>query len=656
MDIGNIIDFLSPITFEQGGGLEPLPIFFFALICGIFIFTIIATKLNANAKNWETNWTRDQNKKITKLDIEQGSVIDLSQLIATKSEKVADVMPGIILIIGLLGTFIGLGLALDKASAILGSANPDSMNDSMAQLMGMMEGLGTKFKTSTWGLMAFLLLKSILGAMDYEHKRLRWCSEKINTELEKSRNDKQEKDLSFQSSLLDTIVQLESGIIGSQNNQLDQVTNNHKEKLAAGESSTHSLIMKMEEVFSKQEQLMNNQLLIMKELSEKQNNLFITKTDDVSKKFFTLLDELKQSGINNSSSLNDSLTTLHRLFSSQHSESISKISENHQQSLEVLKNTIEESRLSRQAMERFVNENSRTVESLQNSAENMSKASSEMGGSAAKLQTVINELSRKMTELLQKLKDDLGGTIQNMDKSFSGNMAEMTSNLGKTIEDMNESFKNNMTEMTSNLNHATSDISNAVNHLSSEVGTTMDNVSENIRKAMEMQTKSMTLFSTMTQALEEKVTAMTGLVNKLSEDILDGLAKISESNRSVVSLNKKYNTSTEQVQALVQAISDTANNVKENISIVKDFKESIKDLVLFNSNTNELLARLDNSNKEVSELIKVLDNKPDSSVEIISKLEKIYDSLSDLTSLEKSKSNASDIVAKLDEIKNKIGS
>ena len=163
MEITNIISFLNPITIEQStGNIEPLPLFFFTLILIVFLVTVISTKLNAKTESWEKNWLIDQNKKISKLDIEQGSVIDLSQLIATKSEKVADVMPGIILIIGLLGTFIGLGLALDKASSILGSANPDSMNDSMAQLMGMMEGLGTKFKTSTWGLMAFLLLKGIL--------------------------------------------------------------------------------------------------------------------------------------------------------------------------------------------------------------------------------------------------------------------------------------------------------------------------------------------------------------------------------------------------------------------------------------------------------------------------------------------------------------
>ncbi|WP_118788670.1 hypothetical protein [Haemophilus haemolyticus] len=683
MEITNIISFLNPITIEQStGNIEPLPLFFFTLILIVFLVTVISTKLNAKTESWEKNWLRDQNKKISKLDIEQGSVIDLSQLIATKSEKVADVMPGIILIIGLLGTFIGLGLALDKASSILGSANPDSMNDSMAQLMGMMEGLGTKFKTSTWGLMAFLLLKGILGGIGYEHKRLVWCSEKINAELEALRNSKQEKDDKFHSSLIASINKLEMEVTTSQSNHSESISSllveNHKDKQELDKNSTNSLLDKMEEIFSKQERLIDKQINVMNQLSIKQNELLTNLTTNISGLFSNLFSELKLAGNKNSEILNNSLKSLNKtlseqlvsqhdeltglvskhhtekqkidneanksllnaterlnkqlsqqhhslseLFSRQHTESLDKLTENHQQSLNILKDTIHESKLSREAMERFVNENSKTVESLQNSASNMSEASSQMGDSASKLQAVIDSLSINMTDLMEKLNKDLGGTIENMDQSFSGNMAEMTSNLGETIRDMNDSFKVNMTEMTMNLNQATSDISHAVNHLSSEVGATMDNVSNNIKEAMDMQTKSQVLFSSMADALQEEVTEMTGLVNKLSNDILSGLAKISESNRNVASLNKKYNTSTEQIEELINAVTNTVNNVKDNIDVVNSFKLSIKDLVLSNSNINDLVSKIDSNSKELGKLITVANDKSGSYSNIVTKLDEI---------------------------------
>lgn len=73
----------------------------------------------------------------------------------------AEIMPGILLILGLLGTFLGLSMALNKASSILIDANSAAgMDSAMSNLMGMMEGLGTKFKTST-GNNSILISKNI---------------------------------------------------------------------------------------------------------------------------------------------------------------------------------------------------------------------------------------------------------------------------------------------------------------------------------------------------------------------------------------------------------------------------------------------------------------------------------------------------------------
>lgn len=632
MELKNIINFLTPINIEESPiNIEPLALFFFVLILIVFFTTLISTLINAKKDSWEKNWLRFQNKKTSKLDIEQNSVIDLSQLIATKSEKVADVIPGIILIIGLLGTFIGLGLALDKASSILGSANFNSMNDtnnSMEQLMGMMEGLGTKFKTSTWGLIAFLLLKGIFGWIGYEHKRLVWCSEKINAELEALRKRKQEKDEKFHSSLITSINKLEKEVTTSQSNNSESIysllVKNHRDKQELDKNSTNSLLEKMEEIFSKQENLIDKQINVMNQLSIKKNESLTNITTNISELFSNLFSELKLATNQNSKTLNDSILNamerlnkqlseqhynLNKLFSHQHTENLDRLTENHQQTLNILEGSIHESKLSREAIERFVNENSKTVEGLQNSASNMSEASSKMGDSASKLQAVIDSLSTNMTVLMEKLNKDLGGTIENMDQSFSRNMAVMTSNLGETIKDMNDSFKINMAQMTTNLNQATSDISHAVNHLSSEVGTTMDNVSSNIKEAMDMQTKSQALFSSMAGALQEEVTEMTGLVNKLSNDILSGLAKISESNRNVSILNKRYNASADQIEALIDIVNNTVNNVKENIDVINSFKLSIKDLVLSNSNINDLVSKIDDNTKELSKLITATNGK-----------------------------------------------
>ena len=142
--------------------IDAIQITFGLLIFGPLFVTIFMVRRDATPTRWESHWNGStQNDKSDDLDAGHGSVTDICHVVATKSEQMAEIMPGILLIIGLLGTFLGLGLALNKASTILVEANGGSgMDDAMVNLMGMMQGLGTKFKTSTWGILAFLALKS----------------------------------------------------------------------------------------------------------------------------------------------------------------------------------------------------------------------------------------------------------------------------------------------------------------------------------------------------------------------------------------------------------------------------------------------------------------------------------------------------------------
>ena len=658
MIISEIISFLNPITKNSSGEIESLPIFFFILIGAVFIGTIIAVKLNAKIENWKNNWQQDKN--LAQLDIEQGSVMELSQLISTKSEKVADVMPGIILIIGLLGTFIGLGLALDKASLILGSANAESMDNSMAQLMGMMEGLGTKFKTSTWGLISFLLLKLILGTMGYENQRLKWCSEQTNAQLIASRDKKQTESEHFQQSLLNSIQTLEKEVVSSQFTHSDSLqnllSNSHQAEQDLTKQSNTSLLSKLDETFNKAETLRNQHLQSMSDLfiqsigelktqlsssifnlknevtKEQKTNadLFVKSIGELktqlSSSIFNLKDEVTKEQKTNADLFGQAIEkmnkALQQTLNQQHHENLTQSSEKHQQSIETLEQTITESRLSREAMERFVEGNAKTAQDLQRSAQEMSNASSSMGESAGKLQNVIDQLTEDMGQLMGQLKNDLGGTIENMDHSFSKNMLGMTESLTETIQNMNQSFRTNMTEMTQNLNRATQDISEAVNSLSQSVNHTMNEVSSNISKSMDLQIKSQLQFSSMTGALEEKVTAMTTLVERLSDDILSGLDKISESNRNMSNLNKRYNHSSEQIDTLI-------NSVKTNIDLVEDFKKSIKDFVLSNNQLNQLTAEINLSNKNTTQLVSNLSTKFNSE-SIVDKLTQVKNELTSL--------------------------
>ena len=172
---------------------ELLQMSFFAFIWSATILTALMVALQAKPKGWENKW-RGGNLESSALQADHGSVHDLSETVSTTAEKIAGIMPGMLLVVGLLGTFLGLGMALDHASTILqksGNASVGAMGGAMQDLTAMMQGLGTKFKTSTWGIMAFILLKVWDLLLGYESRRLAWCIGKVKEQLEQSRQQRE---------------------------------------------------------------------------------------------------------------------------------------------------------------------------------------------------------------------------------------------------------------------------------------------------------------------------------------------------------------------------------------------------------------------------------------------------------------------------------
>lgn len=225
MNINEFIAFLVP-------QLEPLQLSFFTLIVAMFFGTIISTHLNAKGASWGKNWNNGTPDDLSDdLDIDHGSVTDLWQAVATKSEKMAEIMPGMLLVVGLLGTFLGLGLALNHASNILGQSNALSAGDasnSMQDLMSMMQGLGTKFKTSTWGITFFLLLKVWSSWLGFEEKRLTWVIRKVKAELEHRKAQEQEMEFNKQQTLFTQINQAAGQIVHGFTQNLEKLSESQK--------------------------------------------------------------------------------------------------------------------------------------------------------------------------------------------------------------------------------------------------------------------------------------------------------------------------------------------------------------------------------------------------------------------------------------------
>lgn len=184
MTLNELTEFLLPEL------SDPLQLGALLTISLLLCYTIIMTHRAARPASWEKKWNGGTpDDKDDDLDIEHGSVTDLWHAVATSHEKLAEIMPGLLLVVGLLGTFIGLGMALNNASHLLGQSEVITSN-SMDDLMQLLNNLGNKFKTSTWGIAGFIILKAWSEAIRFDEKRLTWVIGKVKSEIESRKNEK----------------------------------------------------------------------------------------------------------------------------------------------------------------------------------------------------------------------------------------------------------------------------------------------------------------------------------------------------------------------------------------------------------------------------------------------------------------------------------
>lgn len=218
----------------------------------------------------------------------------------------------------------------------------------------------------------------------------------------------------------------------------------------------------------------------------------------------------------------------------------------------------------------------------------MAHAAQEMGDSAGDLQAAIGDFRSGITDMLGTVKNDLGSTINQMGASFSQNMDSISTSMA----------------------NATDGISHAVSDLSQNVGTTMSEVRVSIDQSMKTQRDAQREFMITSETLNEKVIAMTKLVDDLREQIVNGLTAVSSSNRQVASLNNRYAGMTESGEKSALAIEALVNQlqvmqqhsplqpgmdiINAGISQLVRSIESLRDEMLSSADASTAISALDN--------------------------------------------------------------
>ena len=470
---GELIDFLLP-SFN-----DPLQVGFLLIISVMIVYTTISAHLAARPASWERKWNRGTpDRDEDDLDIEHGSVTDLWHAVATSSEKLAEIMPGMLLVVGLLGTFLGLGMALNHASTILGQSN--ALADSMGDLLSMLQGLGTKFKTSTWGIMGFVLLKIWSEVTRFDEKRLIWVIDKVKVELDRRARERQAVEESRQRELFQQISRASAHIVDGISAAVSQADRSQQHLLTVIHGTLTHTHGEVKETLS----LANDRVL----------QSLDTVRETLSQGFDRVDHTLLRTHAEMESSLLSSTGTVHG--------TLTTIQQAQQSSSEVLA--------------RFSQGTQEIVQQMADAAKVMASGAGKVSSAAHGLETVVHDFGSEFRTVLDDVRRDLSNAI--------GTMSERSAS---TLKEGSEKLES-----------ATREISEALGVLSENVKDTMGQVETSIGQALAIQKKSSSEFTVSAETLNEQIGATTLSTRQLGEDIKAGLRSVAEAGQQMRGIGK----------------------------------------------------------------------------------------------------------------------
>lgn len=671
--IKDIVEFLTP-------ALEPIQIVFFTVIALGVVLSVLLVKLKANAESWQRKWEGEElDTTPTGLEVEHGSISELSQAVATPAEKLAGMMPGLLLIVGLLGTFLGLGLALDKASSILQSSGSSvgAMDDSMQNLMAMMQGLGTKFKTSTWGIIAFILLKVWESWNGFEERRLKWCINKMKGELGQAREMREQEkqaseerlDLSLMGSsqlIVDALAaqtDVMKMAMEQQNLQARQIHKVWEQKfetvksglgaLQAGnkvmvnqavklnEAQVESLKERFAELQALQKQLAADadgqhtardaaHIAAMKQgfaemladhrtlahQAEQRENAHL---EAMTVAFAGLQDSHQAAADRANEQQKSHAETLEQGFASlvagnkQFAQDAAERGATLLQAVEPISAIASDTRSTNDLLAGFTEKSRENQEAMQKAGETMGKAAAQVGSAADGLAAVVDDLNREMGEVLQSVKTDLNGVLANMNQDFTHNLQAMAEQMGGAT-------------------HKLSEIMESVKH---DLGGTIQVMSEGFKDNMVGMASDL---RSATDNISTSINGMSDNVNAAMQEVAKNMAHASAVQKATsVQFSDMSGALSENVTVMSNNMDAIGTSVSSGLESVSHSNQRIGKLA---SSFEKIATSLQELPQNLELVVKALGN---SSNDVSSQLEGIHSTLTQSTRY----ANAADAMMKV---------
>ncbi|MGB5905866.1 MAG: hypothetical protein WBG87_00390 [Stenotrophomonas maltophilia] len=520
--LGHVIDFIKP------DASEPFQLVFFAIILGAAVATVAGVWRTARPDNWKANW-EGTGRDNTGLDVDHGSFNDVCDAVATKPEKYAEIVPGLLLIFGLLGTFVGLGIALDSASAILSNANAqNALDGGMNDLLEMMGGLGTKFRTSTWGILGFLLVKLALAGMGRETQRQQWVIARMKLEMDKARQAgarlEEQRSQRMQDALADVAVNMDGS--------LDQRLQQDRGLRLAHQDDTAEMMRRAVQALGQQ---------FMAAL-EQDRSLRVQADRAAAEQMRALLGnafEQLQKGMQDNQ-------TAQRRAAEQAAQALEAMLARQDQGNEIALDT-------QQVLVAFTASQEAFSGSIQRSADTMSAAATNMNGAAREMSAAIAAFDGGVRNTLGTIEEKLGETIDSMGRSLTKNLEVMANLLGDTANTLKKSLES----------------------FSIKTGETLGQVTGSMKIASESQQKVMGDVRNAMKDVQEMVLQATSSISDISNKLDDSLRAVSKSNLQMAALVEPMKASQSSTTTAVASLQETGQALRSlQAALTRDGNEA----------------------------------------------------------------------------------
>jgi gas vesicle protein len=349
-----------------------------------------------------------------------------------RGERFIEALPGIFVLVGLLFTFIGLGLAVGEAGHALIGASGGEANANLTRALSL---VGVKFKTSVWGIISNILFRAVTGIIiqEKQHKAFQNIIEKSKKRADATNSDKYRK---FDS-IVDYVKNF-SDVADSLKYISEQMTNNlnmNMEYLAniIGKD-LNGIVNKLQETTGG----LTDNVIGMREVLENIPIAIGTNLENSTKTISEATDKVRESAENSSKELNESMIVMSKKIGiglanagksiAVATDGIIKSSEISAKNLEETMKTISEKIES--GLDKAGNSISIATEHIANKAE----------ASSNSLENATNNMS---IEFKQGMKS-LDGHISNIEKltqkitNIYGNLDRTLSKLSVSLDKSNE--------------------------------------------------------------------------------------------------------------------------------------------------------------------------------------------------------------------------